>query len=77
MRACVCGKTGEKEKELLRIRGEEGGAGAYRNEVLIPDCIKSKVSGNIDCHQSISLVGREGIQTKKPIPIDRRGIRLE
>jgi len=68
----------DRRIELLRgIGDEEGGTGAYWDEVLILDCIRSRVSGNIDCHQSIPFVGRGGIKTEKPIPVDRRGFRLE
>ena len=44
VRACMCGETGEKEKELLRIRGEEDGAGAHQDEILLLDYIRSGIS---------------------------------
>ncbi|KYN44221.1 hypothetical protein ALC56_01343 [Trachymyrmex septentrionalis] len=48
--------------------------GSHRDEVLVQDGVRSGVSRNIDCHQSISFVGRGGIESEKPIPVDRRGI---
>jgi len=54
---------------------EEGGAGAHWDEVLILDCVGSGVSWNIDCYQSISFVGRRGVnRSGESIPVDRRGI---
>jgi len=55
----------------LGIEGEEDGAETHRDEVLVLKGVRSEVSGNIDCHQSISLVGRRRIKSEKPILVDR------
>ena len=61
----------------MRIGGEEGDARTYRDEMLVLNGVRNGVLENIDCHQSISFVGKVGIQSKKPIPVDRCGIWLE
>ena len=79
VRACVCVCEERQEKRRIGllggIGGEEGGAGAHWAKILVLDCIKSGVSGNIDCYQSISFVGRRRVnRSGEPIPVDRRRI---
>ena len=61
----------------MEIGGKEGGVEAHRDEVIIEDGVRGGVSGNIDCHQSISFADGAGIKAEKLIPVDWHGSCLE
>ncbi|EGI58038.1 hypothetical protein G5I_13895 [Acromyrmex echinatior] len=47
-----------------QVRGEESGAGAHRDEVLVQDDIRGGVALNVDCNYSTPFLGGGRIQSK-------------